>query len=202
MASVTYIGYHATTSKRGTSILKNGYNKSISKKLDDQWLGDGVYFWIDDYYAVEWLIIKHINKKMILKSKITTDKEKILDLSSPEGNVLYNFFIDELTKKYKDDESMQEAIEKNDDRIWMNILEDKGFFDIFDIVIATYKKVIINKHQEDDFCNFIKCEQKQICVKNINSIQQTIEYCDKERIDELKDIITFNRKREGVDIYE
>lgn len=65
---------------------------------------------------------------------------------------------------------------------------------MFDVVIATYKKVIINEHQENEKYNFVKCIQKQICVKNLSSISETKEYDDIERIDELKDIITFNRE--------
>lgn len=194
MKAVKYVGYHSTTSNKGKNILKSQYRKSISRTYDDQWLGDGVYFWEDCYYAVEWLIIRKIREGVILKSFIKVDSDRVLDLSSPEGNIAYNYFINSLIEKYQDTEAVKLAVEKDDDRIWMNVLEEKGFFDMFDVVIATYKKVIINEHQENEKYNFVKCIQKQICVKNLSSISETKEYDDIERIDELKDIITFNRE--------
>lgn len=128
MKAVKYVGYHSTTSNKGKNILKSQYRKSISRTYDDQWLGDGVYFWEDCYYAVEWLIIRKIREGVILKSFIKVDSDRVLDLSSPEGNIAYNYFINSLIEKYQDTEAVKLAVEKDDDRIWMNVLEEKRLF--------------------------------------------------------------------------
>ena len=57
MNEKTLEGYHATTIKRSEIILKDGFKISKSNADTWEWLGDGVYFWEDDYYAVQWNVI-------------------------------------------------------------------------------------------------------------------------------------------------
>ena len=68
MNEKTLIGYHGTLKKKVKDILQNGFEPSISKENELEWLGDGIYFWEDDYYAVQWNIIdierKHLTKNI------------------------------------------------------------------------------------------------------------------------------------------
>ena len=57
MNEKTLVGYHGTKIENVEQILKNGFKMSKSKENNLEWLGDGVYFWEDDYYAVQWNII-------------------------------------------------------------------------------------------------------------------------------------------------
>ena len=48
--------YHATSVKNANSILNSEFHKSISTKKKLHWLGDGVYFFTDIAWAVQWNI--------------------------------------------------------------------------------------------------------------------------------------------------
>lgn len=49
-------GYHATSVKNANSILNLEFHKSISTKEKMHWLGDGVYFFTDIAWAMQWNI--------------------------------------------------------------------------------------------------------------------------------------------------
>ena len=202
--STTLIGYHSTKKENKESILKEGFKSSMS--CDDimndnglEWLGDGVYFWEDEYYAVNWSDIKikknkkkgineDINDYIIFKSTINTYESKIMDFSKYEGKKIYEMFKSNLISKYnkigKND--IIDRLNKRSSKFWVNLLEDNGFFDEFDVVIAIFKSTKKETKRLDDM---VFNMQKQICVKNKNCIKKTELYEDNERIDSLYKII-------------
>lgn len=202
MTEQTYIGYHATRKKNEENILKNGYIISFSENDNIQWLGNGVYFWIDDYYAVEWNIIQEkgnnksqiINNNTILRSILVCNKDKIFDVSSPEGSIYYNKLKEGL-KKILIESGKVEKVKELDgctEKYYMDILQDYGLLDDFDMIIATFRKKYIEKSRNPD--NFIEWEQRQICVRNLKIIKNTEVYNQHERISQLVDMILKNRK--------
>lgn len=178
MNEKTLTGYHATTKDKSQNILKNGFDISKSREENYEWLGDGVYFWEEDYYAVQWNIIdlekNKKNKSMdslkeyaIIKSKLKVNKLKLFELSSPEGSMIYNEFKNQLKDKFIKEgygEYVDELL-KRSDKFWINLLEDNGFFDEFDIITAIYKNEKNAENYKDDI---ILNAQKQICVKTID----------------------------------
>lgn len=202
MANVTYTGYHATERKNENEILSNGFYFSVSRDDNIQWLGKGVYFWIDDYYAVEWNIINAKNNKreyvlnnyIILKSILVCDRNKILDVSSPEGSILICNLREGLKKILlnSNKEEFIEELNSASDKYFIKFLEDYGLLEDFDMILATYRKKYIEKEKFLD--NFIEWEQRQICVKNLDVIKKTKKYQDKKRISQLFYMITNNRK--------
>lgn len=200
MNEKTLEGYHATTIKRSEIILKDGFKISKSNADTWEWLGDGVYFWEDDYYAVQWNVIDieknktNLNEYAILKSIIKVNKAKLFEMSSPEGSIIYNELRDLLINKLVKEgfETYVDKLLKKSDKFWVNLLEDNGFFDEFDVVTAVYKnEKNIEKYKDDIILNV----QKQICVKNDKCIKKTMIYEDKERILNLFSII-FRRRKE------
>lgn len=202
----TLTGYHATTKDRGQEILKNGFNISKSQNDNYEWLGDGVYFWDDDYYAVQWNMIdlekknkdksiENLNEYTIIKSDIKVNKLKLFEISSPEGSFIYNDFKNKLKNKFIENgcEKYVEELMKSSDKFWINLLEDNGFFNDFDVVTAIYKN---EKSKEKYKDNVVLNTQKQICVKNIKCIINSEIYNDEKRILTLFSIIL--KRRENI----
>lgn len=202
----TLTGYHATTKDRGQEILKNGFNISKSQNDNYEWLGDGVYFWDDDYYAVQWNMIdlekknkdksiENLNEYTIIKSDIKVNKLKLFEISSPEGSFIYNDFKNKLKNKFIENgcEKYVEELMKSSDKFWINLLEDNGFFNDFDVVTAIYKNEKSKKKYKD---NVVLNTQKQICVKNIKCIINSEIYNDEKRILTLFSIIL--KRRENI----
>lgn len=204
MNEKTLIGYHGTLKERTREILKNGFELSKSKGKELEWLGDGVYFWEDDYYAVQWNIIKmekegltedkrNFEKYDIIKSKLVVGKSKLFELSSPEGSIIYNEFKKRLVDKFVETghEKQTEELKSKSDKFWINLLEDNGFFEEFDIITAIYKNSkSFEKYKDDIVLN----TQKQICVKNKKCIIKSEIYEDIERIKNLFEMIIERRR--------
>lgn len=202
MANVTYIGYHATSRANENEILDNGFKFSVSKEDNIQWLGNGVYFWLDDYYAVEWNIINAKNHKkeyilnnyVILESILVCDRNKILDVSSPEGSILICNLREGLKRILLNNNKGEfvKELDKVSDKYFIKFLEDYKLLEEFDMILATYRKKYIEKNKISD--NFIEWEQRQICVKRLDIIKRTKKYQDKHRMYQLFNMIIENRK--------
>lgn len=203
MSQKILTGYHGTTKEKSESILKQGFKISKSQEQKYEWLGDGIYFWDDIFYAVQWNIInmeKNYNDKneknlmnyAIIKSKIIVNKSKLFDISSPEGSIIYSKLKKKLEKKLIESgsEKLVEKLKKQSDKFWINILEDNGFFKEFDVIMAEFKNKKRNEKYKDDILLNV---QKQICVKNQKCVITSKLYRDKKRILDLFSIIISRR---------
>lgn len=203
MSQKILTGYHGTTKEKSESILKQGFKISKSQEQKYEWLGDGIYFWDDIFYAVQWNIInmeKNYNDKneknlmnyAIIKSKIIVNKSKLFDISSPEGSIIYSKLKKKLEKKLIESgsEKLVEKLKKQSDKFWINILEDNVFFKEFDVIMAEFKNKKRNEKYKDDILLNV---QKQICVKNQKCIITSKLYRDKKRILDLFSIIISRR---------
>ncbi len=203
MSQKILTGYHGTTKEKSESILKQGFKISKSQEQKYEWLGDGIYFLDDIFYAVQWNIInmeKNYNDKneknlmnyAIIKSKIIVNKSKLFDISSPEGSIIYSKLKKKLEKKLIESgsEKLVEKLKKQSDKFWINILEDNGFFKEFDVIMAEFKNKKRNEKYKDDILLNV---QKQICVKNQKCIITSKLYRDKKRILDLFSIIISRR---------
>lgn len=204
----TLTGYHATYSINIEPILEKGFKKSISKEGALEWLGDGIYFWEEDYYAVQWnvidmerfskqKIVKKINDYTILKATIKVNKLKLFNMSSPEGSIIYNRLIKEVTDRYIKEgrKDIVDRLKNRSSKFWINLLEDGGFFEDFDVITAVFKN---EKHKEIYKDDIVLNAQKQICVKNERCIKNIEIYNDEDRISSLYSVILNKRN----DYYE
>lgn len=98
-----FIGYHGTNNVNSNPILKNNFN--VSDK--DEWIGDGAYFFVEGLScpkksAKEWAISrsnrydKNTKKYKtsypeysVIEAIISTDMDKVIDLSSTDGKKGY-----------------------------------------------------------------------------------------------------------------
>lgn len=194
-------GYHATNKSNEESIIKFGYDLNKCKD-EEQWLGKGVYFWKSLYYAVEWNYIhihsfskkaiwnNIIRNKTIFKAEIFIEKSKMLDLTSPEGTILFEEF-QTIVKSNLNKEDLEEA-QKKDDVFWIYMIQKRGFFENFDILVASYRKEI-KKNEIRSNKNFEKYIQTQICVKRVKNIIHNQVYNDTSRIKHFFEHIYINR---------
>lgn len=92
---VTITGYHGTSKESANNILK--YKIYIDSNSDSEWLGTGVYFFIDDdkdkaiNNAKKWAInYKKFSFYSVIETTMLTEEEKIIDLNDPEWQDLYH----------------------------------------------------------------------------------------------------------------
>lgn len=191
--------YHATSVKNANLILNSEFHKSISTKEKLHWLGDGVYFFTDIAWAVQWNINelkkeknkgKDISKFTIIKSRIEANNDYVFDISSVIGKFTLKILKEELTKKLQAEkkEDLLKKINSRSLKFFMNILDDYGFLNKYYIVKATYidKKEGKKVCHSDDFILKVQC---QICVRNIECIKESEEYKNLENIKNIYDIL-------------
>lgn len=201
-----FTGYHSTEKSNEVKILKKGYEKSLNKIDELLWLGEGIYFWESLYYAVEWNVIKisknqHMDNTFdnlwgnytIISSDIECQEEEFLDISSPEGTIIFNEFKNSVLSRDNPDDIKQD-LEKNidEDPFWIYLMVVEKVFEDLKVLSAFYFKKIENNKLESG-SNFLKYIQKQICVFDKSCIKNTKKYENKEKINELYEKVMSNR---------
>lgn len=190
--------YHGTEFNRGKGILKS--QKMLISRGDKHWLGDGCYFYEDDFYAYKWIkdlykskykeepIPEHriFSKYMILKSILLVDIERIFDLDNPrlkiEFDRIYEYCVD--LKKYSEKFKKVPMAEG----VVLNIMfNDMGYSENFDLVIATFKR---RSSKYKGIPMRIKyMSEKQICIKNKDKVTSIELYECEDKISEFEFLI-------------
>ena len=165
-----YTGYHGTTISRGESILKNKYY-FVSYK-EDEWLGNGVYFFEKDIYqAVDFCTkARRYDDYIILKSKI--EAEICIDLDRLETMTILDKIAKKINKRYKNLTNGRYTKLTN-----CEILEDLYRIKPYDLVKKTF---VIQKRDKIQNTNFLWV-QVQMCVRNRDCIKTIEEVIRNER---------------------
>ena len=199
--------YHSTLKCNEEKILKNGLEKSINDSEMLLWLGEGIYCWESIYYAVEWNVIKFeknldvddtfenfCKEYTILKVKIECEDNEILNLSTPEGSIIFNEFKKDILNKEMTSKTKQQLIAKKDeDPFWVDFMINKNVFSEFKVLTAVYLKSIKNKNI-DKANNFLEYNQKQIWILDESCSQNIDTYKDEDTIKRMYEIVRENRK--------
>lgn len=202
-------GYHATSVRNSQKILKNGFDKSVSNQNKKHWLGDGVYFFTDIAWAVQWNINalkKKVNKNKtkedftILKSNIEVEDSYFLDFSSIEGEEILEYLKDGIIKKLKEEnrDDLIDEINNRSSKFLINLLDDYGLLDDYYVLKATYidRRKLNNINYSDDFILNSQC---QICVRNIGCIKSTKDYKDFDRLNDIYSLLKSKGDNDGKD---
>lgn len=93
MAKKELIGYHTTTRQNAEKILSSTFE--VNLKTNDDWLGEGIYFW-EDIANAQWWKSVHFKgttyDTCTLCAKLICDEEEYIDLSIAKNmNDLVNF---------------------------------------------------------------------------------------------------------------
>lgn len=208
MEEKTLVGYHTTDIDSLNSIMQNGFE--MSEPMSKHWLGKGVYFFIDLYYAVEWKIIgvlkkynieenDEIRNTGIIIADINYKDFEFVDLSTPMGYEIYKEFLEVIRSNYSEDEYTE--IIENGTKYVLKVLENlehiknEKYLSAFDIVCADYPKDIgEHKNRFGIEGEFILAVQKQICVKNLLVIESINKLNDEENELKLLEIVKRNRR--------
>ena len=180
-------GYHTTRRENIKSILNNGFYMSPPNK--GHWLGKGVYFFEDIYYAIEWKIIgvlkkqyieneDELKKASILATKIDVKDYEMIDLSTPYGCDIFITFLEVIKENFSEEE-YRDILEKGDKYI-INALEKlenikkEKYLSEFDIVCADYDKnlnaIIRNKQLNEDMEDNEYKRNYDLVIKNRREI--------------------------------
>lgn len=111
---ISILGHHGTEHAAALSILRAGFRKSIG---DSEWLGDGVYFFVDGLNAVQTTTLAQDWAKCsawdnrtknykyqnyaIIQSVIKVEKCNFLDLTTSEGIEVLSYLVEKYEEKLK-----------------------------------------------------------------------------------------------------
>lgn len=113
MELLSIVGHHGTSDESARAITKNNF--SISKG-DKEWLGDGVYFFVEGVssktadLAEKWAVAQAWNPKErknnyaiigIIESLIEVKESDFLDLTIEDGVEIFNYLIERYESKLR-----------------------------------------------------------------------------------------------------
>lgn len=174
-------GYHGTTKENAENILNSGYKLSQKSNL---WLGDGIYFFIEDIFSFKWCLSLHknkidkynkediIDKMAILKSEVQIEEERLLDFTLLSGQILF----DKAYKRMKESSlKFKEKLNngKNVERLVINYMfNEMNYIKKYDAIKQMYRL------DRDNYKGILHesvrgIPQYQICIKNVNIITKS-----------------------------
>lgn len=182
MSDKLLTAFHTTAKSNVENILNNGFYPSTKSS---EWLGKGVYFYRDIYFAVQWAFIGVVKNNIaniedfaeqcsIISVDLNCEKYQVLDVNTPDGYKIF-LALKDLIKKFYSEEKCQEIYNKGDAYIFytLELLEKQlkqKFLSCFDIICAEYDNNIYNKKRSEK-SDFTCCKERQICIKNTDAIE-------------------------------
>ncbi len=162
-----FLGYHGTLRKHDKSIRELGFKKS-----NNGWLGEGVYFFQEDFeLALSWAKKKYKTQHVaVIKNNIEVDEEKLLDISYPLSDQS-KYYHSEREKfitmmKKKGFEVCLESRKRYENELINLICNQKGY-EVVRACTYTYQKYdyINEKEIDSKFANGI-----ELSVRNLDCI--------------------------------
>lgn len=99
MAKIEKTGYHTTKRLNADKILASGFKANL--KTNEDWLGEGIYFW-DDEANAQWWKTAHFkgvpdSDICTLHAKLICEEEEYVDLSKAEDMKRLTDFVNDFT---------------------------------------------------------------------------------------------------------
>ena len=159
------IGYHGTTPENAELILEQKYFKPSRRK--NEWLGDGVYFFVHKSWAEKWVGIKYnsTEKSTVLQVTLEYLNEQLIDLDDPNQ---YDELSELVIHFCKIDKSV-------DDVDFSNKSPEEQICFACNILKRLDKKICImmytfSKENSKNYFPYPR-NQKQVCVNNQSIIK-------------------------------
>ncbi len=190
------IGYHGTRRDCLDAILREGFRPSIG---DKHWLGDGVYFFTELFYAYKWRYdackaktrrpdIPFVVDCCIVQAQIVTSNDRVFDMTKFEYYAEFQEWRLEIEQIMPRTDRAKNAVL---DGVVLNYMFSyfgvKEYREKFDVVKAQFLFDSNGMHLTD-----LKLPkgipQMQICVKNLiassgeKTIQDVVEYSIEKKI--------------------
>jgi hypothetical protein len=177
MGIISLKGFHTTTSNNARKITFDNKFKPSTKT--NEWLGEGIYFWLTYEDAMYWFEKSNtfINEMCIISVNLTLDENKILDLDIPDNmNILVEFvntYTNEMLKISKKSPKFKSIEEKR--CFYCNLYKRKYSLDA---IIFTFS-------QEYNSVGFT-VKRKQVCVHNPETIAiETLKHIRRSDLDAI-----------------
>ncbi|MGJ8731231.1 hypothetical protein ACRW9N_12280 [Listeria aquatica] len=102
--TTTYNGFHGTYKDKCNQIMRDGF---VYKHRNNHWLGNGIYFFIDDPHMADiWpkISIRNCRSKRetaILFCKIMVKRERLFDLDTERDLLRFDDYLKQIKKEYR-----------------------------------------------------------------------------------------------------
>lgn len=205
--------YHGTEINRGKLMISNG--KMNSSVGDKHWLGNGSYFYEEDFYAYKWIrdMYKDIHKKypedvkdlfneyQILIGKANVNFSRIFNLNGAKHKIEYDKVYEKCIQKKE--YSKRFSQEEMPEGVILNIMfEYMGYNEEFDVVVATF--TLRKKNYKGIKMRLNYMPEKQICFKNLEVIKPEKFYPCEDKIEEFQyfiDNLNYNSEKISINTY-
>ncbi len=197
--------YHGTTKDNADIIVQTQLMKpSIG---DEQWLGDGCYFYVDAEYAFRWILIKYTNNfrnefsadysnifenYSIISAEININPERIFSMENIKDRLLFINVKTEMSKKTEQSEKYRDRIKNNsivDGVVFNYLFKYMGYGEKYDAVIAIFPISYILDDSRMDYL-----PEPQICVKNVDVLSDYRKFSDVKVPKEYEEfIVNYNQ---------
>ena len=145
------IGYHGTSQGQAIDILSKGYHLSHD---DDEWLGDGIYFYFKYKDAYNW------KTDAVLRSTIKIKRSEYLDIDTKIGESIFREMVNIIYAQYgsKIDpySTGDDLVQKNQcalmRMIWDTYPKIKVISAAFPYEKTTFKTLIDKRLKRREFC--------------------------------------------------
>lgn len=160
--------YHGTSLEHATKICKS--SNKIDFKIscgENEWLGNGVYFFENEQDARDWSVkVRKFKKIGIISAMITADEKKVLNLISNDEHI--KLFTNTLNKlKQKSEKYKDKNINTNYTTLAIKILIEKIKYDVIKAMFKPDKRL---KETIQDIPDNMLIGRMQICVINTTCI--------------------------------
>ncbi len=168
--------YHGTESKNSDKILLE--KCFMPSEGDKHWLGDGIYFYDDNFLAYRWLWLKYYKKSpksneelfenyTILEAKVRCEQSKVYDLRKFKYRKDYEKIKKMILEKVKGKKIL------NDGTILNMMFNEKrfGYKDSYDVIVGIFSQKNIDLQWGEMLSDF----EIQYCMKNNRCIVNIVE---------------------------
>ena len=177
MSIITIKGHHGTNSNNCRKILNSNYKIS---KGDREWLGDGVYFFIEGVssensieLAKKWVIAESSKRRYkdytVIESEIKVAEENLLDLTNKEGVEIFSYFYKKFFEEIKKELNKGQQGLKFCDGFLINLMRKKETLPIEVVKGNFYIKFDEERKNKINF-RISNCTICTVCVPQKNII--------------------------------
>ena len=177
MSIISLKGFHTTTSQNAQQI---DFNKKFkpSKKINE-WLGEGIYFWVTYEDAMYWFEKSNtlVDEMCVISVNLSLDEDRVLDLDTHNGmNILVDFTNTYNAEMCKTGSKVPKFQNKDEQRCFYCNLYKRKYS--LDAIIFTFS-------QEYNTVGFA-VKRKQVCVHNNDVITiETLQHIKRSDLDAI-----------------
>ncbi|AAB98351.1 hypothetical protein MJ_0359 [Methanocaldococcus jannaschii DSM 2661] len=195
MSYVRMTLYHGTDRKSAEKIMES--KEILPSQGDNHWLGDGIYFYEEEFHAFKWIWYKEKNRNRLLKNfaiikaEVICEESRIFDLTKIEHKLLFDMMYKLInTTKLRLDKLRGDMCAEGVVINYMFKNKELGYNKRFDIVralfpipVKKYQKIENrekNKKYKERTHRLTFMPEIQVCVKNPSVIKK-LEWYDLEK---------------------